>query len=112
MTKPSIGTLHARAAEVSGRTCSKWVRRYRADGEAGLADRSSAPSSIPHRRPADRVEVIVMLRRLRMTGAEIQPHFLRCATATNATQAPVRATTTTAGEVPMLHSVLDRRRPV
>jgi transposase InsO family protein len=61
----------AEAAEVSGRTCSKWVRRYRAEGEAGLVDRSSAPSSIPHRTPEDRVEVIVMLRRLRMTGAEI-----------------------------------------
>jgi transposase InsO family protein len=61
----------AGAAEVSGRTCSKWVRRYRAEGEAGLVDRSSAPSSIPHRTPEDRVEVIVMLRRLRMTGAEI-----------------------------------------
>jgi len=61
----------AEAAEVSGRTCSKWVRRYRAEGEAGLVDRSSAPSSIPHRTPEDRVGVIVMLRRLRMTGAEI-----------------------------------------
>ena len=61
----------ARAAEVSDRTCSKWVARYRAEGHTGLLDRSSAPWSIPHRTPADRVEVIVALRRLRMTGAEI-----------------------------------------
>jgi transposase InsO family protein/transposase len=61
----------AEAAEVSGRTCSKWVRRYRAEGEAGLLDRSSAPAWIPHRTPEDRIEVIVALRRLRMTGAEI-----------------------------------------
>ena len=64
-------TKAAEAAEVSDRTCSKWVARYRAQGEVGLRDRSSAPRSIPHRTPADRVEVIEALRRLRMTGAEI-----------------------------------------
>src|SRR4051794_37121566 len=64
-------TKAAEAAEVSERTCSKWVERYRAEGEAGLRDRSSAPHSIPHRTPADRVEIIAALRRLRMTGAEI-----------------------------------------
>ena len=61
----------AEAAGVSERTCRKWVRRYRSDGEAGLLDRSSAPRSIPHRTPDELVQVIVMLRRLRMTGAEI-----------------------------------------
>jgi transposase InsO family protein len=61
----------AAAAEVSERTCSKWVRRYLVEGEAGLLDRSSAPGSIPHRTPEDRVELIAALRRLRMTGAEI-----------------------------------------
>jgi transposase len=64
-------TQAAEAAGVSERTCWKWVGRYRAEGEAGLMDRSSAPRSIPHRTPEDRVEVIVALRRLRMTGAEI-----------------------------------------
>ena len=64
-------TEAAAAAGVSDRTCRKWVERYRADGEAGLVDRSSAPRSIPHRTPDELVEVIVMLRRLRMTGAEI-----------------------------------------
>ena len=61
----------AEAAEVSGRTCSKWVGRYLAEGETGLLDRPSAPLSIPHRTPEDRVEVIAALRRLRMTAAEI-----------------------------------------
>src|SRR3954449_4094206 len=61
----------AAAAEVSDRTCAKWVGRYRADGEAGLLDRSSAPLSIPHRTPEERVEVVALLRRLRMTAAEI-----------------------------------------
>jgi transposase InsO family protein len=64
-------TEAAEAAEVSERTCSKWVGRYRAEGEPGLSDRSSAPRSIPHRTPADRIEAIAALRRLRMTGAEI-----------------------------------------
>src|SRR3954454_13111700 len=64
-------TKAAEAAEVSDRTCSKWVERYRAEGDAGLRDRSSAPHSIPHRTADDRVEIIEALRRLRMTGAEI-----------------------------------------
>src|SRR3954447_19882348 len=64
-------TRAAEAAGVSERTCWKWVRRYRAEGDAGLLDRSSAPRSIPHRTPEELVEVIVLLRRLRMTGAEI-----------------------------------------
>jgi transposase InsO family protein len=61
----------AEAAGVSERTCAKWVARYRAAGEAGLIDRSSAPHRIPHRTPADRVELIELLRRLRMTSSEI-----------------------------------------
>jgi transposase InsO family protein len=61
----------AAAAGVSERTCSKWVARYRVEGEGGLHDRSSAPRSIPHRTPDELVEAIAALRRLRMTGAEI-----------------------------------------
>jgi transposase InsO family protein len=61
----------AEAAEVSERTASKWVRRYRAEGELGLADRSSAPRRAPRRTPEDRIAAIAALRRLRMTGAEI-----------------------------------------
>src|SRR3954468_12025970 len=64
-------TRAAEAAGVSERTCWKWVGRYRAEGEAGLLDRSSAPRSIPHRTPDELMEVIVALRRLGMTGAEI-----------------------------------------
>jgi transposase InsO family protein/transposase-like protein len=64
-------TEAAAAAGVSDRTCRKWVGRYLSEGEAGLVDRSSAPASIPHRTPDELVEVVVMLRRLRMTAAEI-----------------------------------------
>jgi transposase InsO family protein len=61
----------AAAAEVSVRTAGKWVRRFRAEAEAGLFDRSSAPRSQPRRTPEDRVQAIAALRRLRFTGPEI-----------------------------------------
>jgi transposase InsO family protein len=61
----------AEAAGVSGRTARKWVARFKAEGEAGLVDRSSAPKRIPHRTPPDRVEAIKALRKLRLTAAEI-----------------------------------------
>jgi transposase InsO family protein len=61
----------AEAAEVSERTAGKWVRRFRAEGELGLLDRSSAPKSVANRTPDERVQVIAALRRLRMTGSEI-----------------------------------------
>jgi transposase InsO family protein len=61
----------AEAAGVSGRTARKWVARFRAEGDAGLLDRSSRPRRIPHRTPAERVESIEALRKLRMTAAEI-----------------------------------------
>jgi transposase InsO family protein len=61
----------AEAAGVSVRCARKWVGRYRAEGEAGLRDRSSAPYRIPHRTSEQRVEAIAALRRLRFTGPEI-----------------------------------------
>jgi hypothetical protein len=56
---------------VSTRTASKWVARYRAEGELGLLDRSSAPQRVPGRTPDALVITITALRRLRMTAAEI-----------------------------------------
>ena len=56
---------------MSGRTCSKWVTRYRADGRAGLLDRSSAPHVVANRTEEDTLQAIAALRRLRFTGAEI-----------------------------------------
>ena len=61
----------AAAAGVSVRTVSKWLRRYRAEGEPGLLDRCSAPSLVPLRTGEERIALIAALRRLRMTGAEI-----------------------------------------
>src|SRR6478735_7796705 len=64
-------TEAAEAAGVSARTAGKWVRRYRAEGEAGLLDRSSAPKRVHNATPPERVEAIAALRRLRLTGPEI-----------------------------------------
>src|ERR1700729_3418380 len=61
----------AEAAGVSVRCARKWVGRYRAEGETGLRDRSSAPHRIPHRTSEQRVQAIAALRRLRVTGPEI-----------------------------------------
>jgi transposase InsO family protein len=64
-------TAAAEAAGVSVRTVSKWLARFRLEGEQGLFDRCSAPASVPLRTDEARVAVIAALRRLRMTGAEI-----------------------------------------
>jgi transposase InsO family protein len=61
----------AAAAGVSAGTCAKWVARYRAEGEAGLLDRSSAPMTVANRTDETRVACIAALRRLRLTGPEI-----------------------------------------
>jgi transposase len=61
----------AEAAGISERTAAKWRARWRAEGEVGLLDRSSAPKRVPSRLPADRLAAIEALRRLRMTAAEI-----------------------------------------
>ena len=65
----------AEAAGVSERTCCKWVERYRAEGEAGLSDRSSAPERQPNRTPKERLEAIasrarsIAVRRVASIGA-------------------------------------------
>ena len=61
----------ADAAGVSVRCARKWVGRYRAGGEAALVDRSSAPKRVANRTSPERVAVIVALRQLRLTAAEI-----------------------------------------
>jgi transposase len=63
-------TAAAEAAGVSVRCARKWVSRYRA-GDSSLLDRSSAPRDVANRTPSERVAVVVKLRQLRMTAAEI-----------------------------------------
>lgn len=61
----------AQAAGVSGRTCSKWLARYRADGMVGLVDRSSAARVVANRTSDETIQVIAALRRVRFTGPQI-----------------------------------------
>ncbi len=61
----------AAAFQVSEPTARKWVRRFVAEGESGLLDRSSAPARVANRTSAQRVEAIAALRRLRFTGPQI-----------------------------------------
>jgi transposase InsO family protein len=63
-------TAAAEAAGVSVRCARKWAGRYR-EGDRLLLDRSSAPRRVSNRTAPERVAVIVKLRRLRMTAAEI-----------------------------------------
>jgi transposase len=60
----------AEAAGVSVRCARRWVGRWR-EGDRRLLDRSSAPRRVANRTDPERVAVIVKLRRLRMTAAEI-----------------------------------------
>jgi transposase InsO family protein len=61
----------AQAAGVCPRTVRKWVVRYRSEGLAGLADRSSRPRHLHRPTPAAIVERIEVLRRQRWTGRQI-----------------------------------------
>jgi len=58
----------ASAVGASRRTASKWIRRFREEGEAGLHDRSSAPRRIPHRTSEALVRRILDLRHRRLVA--------------------------------------------
>ncbi|MGW1281393.1 IS481 family transposase [Streptomyces tsukubensis] len=59
---------------ISRPTAHKWVRRWRAEGDAGLLDRSSRPRTTPHRTPAVTEDEVCRLRTERKLGpARIGP---------------------------------------
>ncbi|MFD9633508.1 IS481 family transposase [Streptomyces violascens] len=59
---------------ISRPTAHKWVRRWKTEGDAGLADRPSRPATTPHRTPAALEERVCDLRRTRKLGpARIGP---------------------------------------
>ncbi|WP_067829118.1 IS481 family transposase [Actinomadura kijaniata] len=59
---------------ISRATAHKWIGRWRSEGEAGLADRSSRPHTTPHRTPAATEDAVCRLRRERKLGpARIGP---------------------------------------
>jgi transposase InsO family protein len=53
----------ARQFRVARATVTKWLRRFQADGSAGLVDRSSAPHRRPRRTPAALAQRICAVRR-------------------------------------------------
>ena len=59
------------AVGVCPRTVQKWVKRFRAEGLAGLRDRSSRPRHLRRPTPSETVARIEALRRQRWTGAQI-----------------------------------------
>lgn len=59
------------AMGVSVRTGFKWWRRFREEGRSGLHDRSSRPRRIPTQTSPERSELVVRLRRCRLTAQEI-----------------------------------------
>jgi len=64
-------TRAAEAAGISRRTAHKWLGRYAAEDPASLADRSSRPRRSPGRTPVEWREMILLLRRTKMTGPQI-----------------------------------------
>ena len=56
---------------VSQRTACKWLARWRAEGPAGLLDRSSAPKVVANKTSAQTEQLIGALRRLRFTAPEL-----------------------------------------
>lgn len=61
----------ARAEGVCPRTARKWLARHKAEGVAGLQDRSSRPKKLRKPAPAKTVNRIITLRRQRWTGKHI-----------------------------------------
>jgi transposase InsO family protein len=64
--------LAAESLGVSRDTAYKWLGRYRSEGRAGLADRSSRARRCPHALPAAQVRRVLAARRRRRQG----PHRL------------------------------------
>ena len=61
----------AHAAGVCPRTARKWIARFKAEGRAGLMDRSSRPKCLYRPTPVAIVEQVEALRRQRFTGKQI-----------------------------------------
>jgi transposase InsO family protein len=61
----------ADAAGMSERRAYVWLARFRAEGHAGLRDRSSRPRWIPHQTSRNRLERALALRRQKRSAGEI-----------------------------------------
>ena len=61
----------AESAGVSERTARKWLARWRAEGETGLLDRSSAPRVVANRTSVETEQLIGALRRIRFSAPQL-----------------------------------------
>ena len=61
----------ATAFGVDAKTASKWVDRFKAEGSAGLVDRSSRPRRLRNPTSPETSERIIALRHLRWTGQQV-----------------------------------------
>ena len=68
--------------QVDAKTVRKWRDRYRAEGQAGLADRSSRPRHSPNRTRRSCRRRVLALRRRRRWGADRIAHELGIAPST------------------------------
>ena len=66
----------AQRFQVDDKTVRKWCGRYRAEGEAGLQDRSSRPRHSPRRTPEPQRRRVIELRRRCRRGAGFIAHVL------------------------------------
>ena len=66
----------ARQLSISRNTVRKWVRRYLAQGEAGLRDRSRRPQRTPNRTPPQLEDQVLSLHRERGWGRRRISHAL------------------------------------
>jgi transposase InsO family protein len=83
-------TAAAKMFMVSPRTAKKWADRYRAEGPAGMRDRTSRPRTSPSKTPPEVVRRIVRLRwrhrlgpvqiagRLAMAASTVHAVLVRC----------------------------------
>ncbi len=61
----------ARTFGVTAKIVARWVTRFKAEGSAGMANRSSRPKIMPNLTDEAVAERIVALRRQRLTGMHI-----------------------------------------
>ena len=60
----------AKELGVSRQCAHRWVARFRAEGEAGLVERSSRPRRCPRRTPSHLEELVLQLRRTQRRGQD------------------------------------------
>lgn len=74
--------MAAERFQVDAKTVRKWRDRYLAEGNAGLADRSSRPRRCPNRTPRAIQRRVIRLRHRRRWGADHIAHEVGLATST------------------------------